>query len=132
MMYANQPYQRVDDGVGSGFVGGALLGGGLAAGAHFGTASAISGLKKPLRNAAASAASSIASSYEAGVAPSAMQEARSTIANDRFDRATRAGTAVKGYHKKIFGGGWKGKALAYGGAALGMGVLGMGADALND
>lgn len=35
-MYSNQPYQKVDDGIGSGFIGGAVVGAAAVGGFHAG------------------------------------------------------------------------------------------------
>lgn len=46
MLASNQPYRRVDDGIGAGLVGGAVMGGALSAGAIYGGTKGIDQLSK--------------------------------------------------------------------------------------
>ncbi|WP_090646057.1 hypothetical protein [Paenibacillus sp. UNC496MF] len=140
MMASNQPYHKVDDGIGGGFVGGAMLGSAVVAGAQYGGAAMVGSLQgkaigaaRQLRNAQADVRYQTAAHGPNAV--SDKMETRRNLYSDRFNRY--AGDAKKwgGRYNKAFGafgGGWKGKAVAYGAGALGMGILGAAADAMSD
>jgi hypothetical protein len=130
MLSSNQPYSRVDDGVGSGFVGGALMGGAVAGAAHRWGQKGIQGMASRAmdkRDYANSRMDRIPG--DVGDSKSLNKHARSV---DRADRTVSAAKSMSSLHNKGFGGGLKGKALAYGGSVIAGGLLGMGADALSD
>ncbi|WDI05148.1 hypothetical protein PUW25_25405 (plasmid) [Paenibacillus urinalis] len=131
MMQSNNPYNRVDDGIGSGLVGGAIVGGTLAAGAQFGTKAALRGMKKPVREFTRRAHDDIRYSNASGVPVTDGQRARATVGDAAMRKASSFSQSVKGYHGKAFGSG-KSKALTYGAAALGGSLIGGIADGMNN
>ena len=122
MLSSNQPYGRVDDGIGAGFVGGAVVGGAAAGAAHMWGKQGLNKIKGLNDNMALARVVDIPAAENAKVDKIASQH-------------EKAGKAIAGAEKwrgKAFGGGWKGKAAAYGGSVLAAGLLGAGADYLND
>lgn len=117
MMYANKPYQKVDDGVGAGLISGALVGGGLTAGMQFGANSAARGVRGVTGNALRGAIAGGGST-------------RGYSKMHRGSVKTHAG--IKAINKSAFGHGGMRTAGAYIGAAAIGGLIGMAADGLND
>lgn len=122
MLASNQPYQRVDDGVGAGFVGGALAGGAAAGAAHKWGAKGLSALSNVNNNTALTRSMGTDGEYGSKYNKIARQH---EAAGNGIQKASSL-------HKKGFAGGWKGKAAAYGGSVLAGGLLGAGLDAAND
>lgn len=109
-MQSNNPYRRVDDGIGSGLVGGAVIGAGVAGGFQMG-GRALSG--------ALSGRGPIRLPQNAG-----NYSMRSMAAGQARRYAGKAGATLQGLHTSAFGGSGKRKAAAYGLAAAGGAVLG--------
>jgi len=103
---SNEPYSRVDNGIGAGLMGGAAMGAAVVAGAQFGGAYAVSKMrdyKGRLRDQASFTGSDL----------------------DRwkYENWTKATGKINKFRKKAFGPGWK-KVVSYGigvaaGAAIG-------------
>lgn len=123
MLASNQPYKRVDDGIGAGFIGGALAGGAAAGAAHLWGDRGIKGLQSLSGKAGMAGARTAADRNNQGISESISKATIKT--HDGLGKAA-------GMRKKAFAGGWKGKAAAYGGSVLAGGLLGAGIDAAND
>ncbi|GAK42026.1 hypothetical protein TCA2_4518 [Paenibacillus sp. TCA20] len=122
MMQSNNPYNRVDEGIGSGLVAGAVVGGASMAGLQFGGTQAARGLRNmanPVlsRNAAARA-------IDGGIPK--MATAQGVAASG----AKHLGNGIRGARKMAFGGG-RNKLLSYGVGALGGAAIGGIADGMN-
>lgn len=133
MLASNQPYQRVDDGVGAGFIGGAVAGGAMAGSAHMWGAKGLSGLRS-LNDGALNKAERAVTNIgpRAGIGDMAKAASGLQKAQERHGKIGKVLDGSEKLHGKAFGGGWKGKALAYGGSVLAGGILGAGMDAMND
>jgi hypothetical protein len=110
---SNQPYGRVDNGIGTGLMGGAIIGAAATAGAQFGGAMAVSKMrdyKATLRDRAAFTGSD--------------------LDRNRYENLTKATHKVNGYRKAAFGSGWR-KAVSYGVGALAGAAIGGAIDANN-
>lgn len=122
MLASNQPYQRVDDGVGAGFIGGALAGGAAAGAAHLWGDKGIKGLQSLSGKAGMAGAMTAADRNNHGISESISKATVKT--HDGLGK-------TEGMRKKAFGGGWK-TAGVYAGSVLAGGLLGAGIDASND
>jgi hypothetical protein len=131
MMASNQPFGRVDDGIGAGLISGAVVGGAFAGGLHTNFA------RKSLK----SGARSIKNNYrdkifdlqdKAGMLPTEAQEKKLTSLKSKHKLASKLPGGIDNLHNKAYGGGWKGKAVAYGGSVLAAGLIGAGLDSMND
>ncbi len=110
MMQSNNPYKRVDDGIGAGLVSGAVIGGAAAAGFH--------------RQGGAIA-------NRMATTPIRMGQTAGT-GSRMGPRMVQAGQRMGGFHAKNFGGSGRRKALAYGAAALGGAILGGSIDGMRN
>jgi hypothetical protein len=84
MLASNQPYQRVDDGIGAGLVSGAILGGGAVAGARYGM--------KPLADMIGKNANT---NLQKGFADQARQMSKMDSTNEEIDKAYKDYTKGK-------------------------------------
>lgn len=135
MLNSNQPYQRVDDGIGAGLVGGAVAGGAVAGATQMWGKQAIeSGI-----GASQSRYSNIRSQNAVDQALPNLSPERREASQNRADKAgNRHIGVVKGGSKAIdgidnrFSKGWRGRGATYAGSVLAGGALGAGIDALNN
>lgn len=126
MLQSNQPYQRVDDGVGAGFVAGSVVGAAAGGAAHRWGYQGISALKN-LNSDIGSGRHDRISAFYSG------EKQKSML--DKVDRTEIRNEAalnkVDKLHAKTMRGGLKGMAAGYAGSILAGGVIGAGVDALN-
>jgi hypothetical protein len=132
MMLSNQPYYRVDDGLGNGMAYGALAGVaamGTTQGVMFGMA------RREFNKARDAFVKSRMTPTLALPAPQGSVEGTPTRALAPVHESTppkvEMGSAQQRYNK-LFKRGLKGRALAYGGALLAGGLIGAATDAMND
>ncbi|CUB50613.1 hypothetical protein BN2127_JRS10_00124 [Bacillus subtilis] len=132
---SNQPYQRVDDGIGAGFVAGGVVGAAAAGTAHKWGKQGIDAFSQ---RSSLKTANSLANMLGAKKNLKSGRAAAETITNahkaqeSKHARNMKVASKAEGLHNKAFGGGWKGKAIAYGGSVLAGGILGAGVDAMSD
>lgn len=128
MMQSNQPYQRVDDGIGAGLIGGAVVGGALAGGAYFGL--------PHLRGRGKTVMSSSLKGGNVNIDPSVLktlnaeQKAQMGIDESFTERKLRGNKIGKKMHGKMFGSGRR-AAVTGGISLLGGGIIGAGIDGMN-
>lgn len=132
---SNQPYQKVDDGIGAGLIGGAVVGASLTGAAHRWGQQGIEGLRSSTKEYLQISQDGM----NGTMAREGVSSAESLDAQRHHYKNVKQGTSVmKGLHgadslhNKAFSGGWKGKAAAYGGSILAGGILGGVGDAIND
>jgi len=114
MMQTNNPYNRVDDGIGAGVVGGAVIGGAAMAGFQYGAGRLSSSItNRPIRMGGGGSFGTKAKGYAGS-------------------QVRRAAARTGAMHNKFMAGSGKRKALTYGAAALGGALLGGIADSVND
>lgn len=123
MMQSNQPYGRVDDGIGAGLVGGAVIGGATTAAYQFGG--------KSVANFTASTADKLSASmaqkqlpFSQGNIPGKVSQSFANLANTGKDLSNAL-------HTKSFVGSGKKKAVTYGASVLAGSLLGGIGDAMN-
>lgn len=135
MMQSNQPYGRVDDGIGAGLVSGAVIGGAMAGATHRWGGRAIEGMKESARNSMRNSQNNMDSTMRReGVSSSdsigaQRQHSKNVNKKQKVMKGLKGAEDLRG---KGFGGGWKGKAVAYGGSVLAGSLLGAAGDAMND
>lgn len=135
MMNSNQPFQRVDDGIGAGLVGGAVVGGAMAGAAHkWGQQGLEAGM-----NASQSRYSKAKNTNATNQSlPNLSEDRRAASTNklrkagDQHISAVSKGTAAQGALDKRFAKGWKGRGATYAGSVLAGGIIGATADSLNN
>lgn len=132
---SNQPYQKVDDGIGAGLLGGAVVGGALAGSAHRWGDKGIDGLRSMTKNRLQLSEDQMRGTMSReGVTSSESIGAQKS----HYKNVNRGTSVMKGLHgveglrNKGFGGSKWGKAAAYGGSILAGGILGGVGDAIND
>lgn len=129
MLSSNQPYQRVDDGIGAGLIAGSVIGGAAAGATQMWGKEGINkirGLSDGALNKAQKAVSNIGP--QAGIGD--MTKAANNF-NTVKTRHEKMGSVLDGAEKwrgKGFSGGWKGKSIAYGGSVLAGGLIGAAID----
>lgn len=135
MLQSNQPYQRVDDGIGAGLIAGGLIGG---AGAYAGNAIASTKGMKNIYGSVAGAANSHKTRVESG------QYGTNNGFKDSFKTTMNAGNALSNESIEALGDGKAGKAAKFmygsgkrrmaaaGGSILAGSVLGAGIDSANN
>lgn len=122
MLQSNMPYQRVDDGVGAGFIGGALAGGAVAGTAGFQVNRAnafFKDRKNNLKDKHFEMKTMGASDYE-------LSKVSKAITNNSKMRGS-----INNLHKTTHGSG-KRKAISIAGSVLAGGILGATIDAANN
>lgn len=125
MLASNQPYQRVDDGVGAGLVGGAVVGGALSAGAIYGGSSAIRKLAMTdLSRTSKRATKVMDNPTEKNVSKMKKFVDRAGTRQDMYEGASK-------YTNKLGQMSGKRKAMAIGGSVIASSLLGAGIDNLN-
>lgn len=128
---SNQPYGRVDDGIGAGFIGGAIAGGSIAGAFHsdMGRRTAKMGMRG-IKNSYKGNLMDLQN--EVGMLPSEKQQKKIDKLSKRVEQSAKATQGIDKIHSKAFkGGGWR-TAGVYGGSVLAGSLFGMGVDALND
>ncbi|UYX56237.1 hypothetical protein M3Y14_33845 (plasmid) [Bacillus thuringiensis] len=129
---SNQPYQRVDNGITGGAIMGASIGAKAAGSAHLWGQKGIDAFRR-------SSATKTANSYSNMMnGASSNPQVANALKEGHAAQVSKHATNMKGafhaekLHNKAFGGGWKSKAVAYGGSVLAGGILGAGVGAISD
>ncbi|MEB2276924.1 hypothetical protein LAV82_23170 [Bacillus sp. ILBB4] len=127
MLSSNQPYHRVDDGIGAGVVAGSVIGGAAAGASHMWGGNLINGYRDKSSAAFANAKRDFNGAENKEAAMKDYQKA-----NDKHTKQQTRAKNLSSAHSKGFSGGWKGKAAAYGGSVLAGGILGGFIDGANN
>lgn len=125
MLSSNQPYHRVDDGVGAGLVGGAVVGGALSAGTIYGGSAAIRKVAMTDLNRASQRAVKVMD------APTEKNIAKMEKFVDRARTRQDMYTGASKFTSKLGQMSGKRKAMAIGGSVIASSLLGAGIDHLN-
>ena len=128
MLSSNQPYQRVDEGVGSGLIAGGLIGGAAAGAAHKWGSQGLQSMGQNAMDRRAFANTMVDGMKDVGNSKTFDKYAKQI---DSADQKLNAYKKLDKMHTKGFAGGWKGKAAAYGGSVLAGGLIGAGIDSAN-
>lgn len=129
MLTSNQPYQRVDDGIGAGLISGAVIGGATAGAFHSDMGRrVVKGTARNIKDVYKNKYTSL--SDQAGMLPTDKQQKKLEKLDRRIATAASATQGVNKVHQKAFGSG-KRKAVSYAGSVLAGATLGGLTDGLN-
>jgi hypothetical protein len=125
MLASNQPYQRVDDGIGAGFITGGIMGGAAAGATHLWGKKGIDAFRNSANGKLAESQKAM-DAVNGSTSLKDMKAAASShqaVSSKHANAMKHAGRADR-IHAKSFGGSGKRKAAAYAGSVLAGGILG--------